>query len=74
MALSRVRGPPRPGKDWVSQQDGATGFPFWYNVDTGEAVWETPRVLQQLAAEANARAGGYGLLPVDQLVRARPSL
>jgi hypothetical protein len=59
------------GKDWVMQRDGATGHPFWLNVDSGEAVWEPPAVLKQLAGEANARAGGFGLLPLDQVVSLR---
>ena len=57
------------GQDWEQRTDGTTGMPFWYNVDTGEALWETPPVLVRSAAERAARRIGFGGLPTALLVR-----
>ncbi|CAB9516050.1 PHOTOPERIOD-INDEPENDENT EARLY FLOWERING 1 [Seminavis robusta] len=43
------------GENWDVREDGRTNAPFWYNTDTGEALWDRPTVLLELEAEADAR-------------------
>lgn len=42
------------GENWSTKIDGMTKLPFWYNEDTGEAIWEKPTVLLELEAEKTA--------------------
>eukprot|EP00804_Cyclotella_cryptica_P000370 CCRYP_008690-RB/>CCRYP_008690-RB protein AED:0.12 eAED:0.19 QI:0/0.90/0.83/1/0.90/0.91/12/164/2166 len=56
------------GQNWSSKKDEASGKCFWYNVDTGEAVWEKPLVLKMLDQEATARSNGWSALPSKPLV------
>jgi hypothetical protein len=41
--------------------------PFWYNDETGEATWDTPRVVIELRAEELAIQQGWSHLPIDPL-------
>jgi E1A-binding protein p400 len=34
------------GESWETRVDGRSGHPFYYNVDTGEAQWDKPALLQ----------------------------
>jgi hypothetical protein len=51
------------GEDWECLQDGQTKLPFWYNKDTGEALWEKPDVLHKLESLDQAQRGGWAWLP-----------
>ena len=39
------------GENWCVRIDALTKHPFWYNTDTGEAIWDKPLVLIELEAE-----------------------
>jgi superfamily II DNA/RNA helicase len=56
------------GENWLSKTDGQTKNPFWYNSDTGEAIWDKPRVLIELEAHDLAQQKGWGSLPIKSLV------
>lgn len=53
------------GAAWETRIDAMTNDPFWYNIDTAEATWLKPLVLQRRDADAEARSGGYGSWPND---------
>jgi len=53
------------GAAWEERVDGASSQQFWYNVDTGEATWLAPRVIQRRDADAAFRAGGFADWPHD---------
>lgn len=55
------------GDDWEIRRDGRTGIPFWYNLDTGEAVWDRPTVIEKRDAERLARSRGFGFLSLPVL-------
>ena len=54
------------GQAWEVRKDGATNLPFWYNVDTGEAVWDKPLALVELEELENA--SGWKEVPMKILV------
>ena len=56
------------GENWSSKIDGLTQKPFWYNADTGEAIWDKPAVLLELEADQLAQQKGWAVLPVKPLV------
>jgi hypothetical protein len=56
------------GESWSSKIDGVTQKPFWYNADTGEAIWNKPTILLQLEANDLALQQGWGFLPIKPLV------
>jgi F-box-like len=56
------------GENWEVRKDSRTDAPFWYNVDTGEALWDKPAVLLELEAEAEARKRRWPCLPMKPLV------
>jgi len=56
------------GENWEIRIDAMTKYPFYYNLDTGEAIWEKPLVLLQLEAEATARENKWKALPHAILV------
>lgn len=56
------------GENWTSKTDGMTNKPFWYNVDTGEAVWDKPLVLVALEADKLAHKKLWAALPMKPLV------
>jgi len=51
------------GENWSMKIDGRTKYPFWYNSDTGEAVWDRPKILTELEAEDLGRKEGWCCLP-----------
>jgi superfamily II DNA/RNA helicase len=55
------------GENWVQKVDGQSKHPFWYNEDTGEAIWDTPSVIIELQAEAVASQNGWGSLQIKIL-------
>ena len=55
------------GENWSSKIDGTTKNPFWYNSDTGEAIWDKPLVLIELEAEERARRERWMALPLKPL-------
>ena len=57
------------GQNWNIKIEERTGKAFWYNTDTGEALWEKPQVLKMLEAEEVARAEGWAALPSKPLVK-----
>ena len=57
------------GENWETKVEERSGKPFWYNVDTGEAMWGKPLLLQMLEAEEVARADGWAALPPISLVK-----
>jgi hypothetical protein len=56
------------GENWVTKIEQLSGKSFWYNSDTGEAIWEKPPVLKTLEAERIAIAEGWTALPSKPLV------
>lgn len=55
------------GEDWEQKFD-LTQTPFWYNVDTGEAVWEKPKVLIEMDAFSLAYQEKWCSLPIRSLI------
>jgi hypothetical protein len=56
------------GEAWEERKDGVSDLPFWYNIDTGEARWEKPTVLEELEAFDLATEKGFGALPMRSLL------
>lgn len=42
------------GENWSRKIEKQSGFPFWYNEDTGEAQWDTPKVIYEREARVRA--------------------
>jgi hypothetical protein len=57
------------GEVWLTKTDGVTKKPFWYNADTGEALWDRPLVLMELEAHDLAREQGWLAMPRKPLVK-----
>lgn len=55
------------GENWSQQIDGLTKKLFWYNQDTGEAIWEKPKVILDLEADELAIKEGWSMLPMEPL-------
>ena len=68
---SRLRGEKKrrklTGENWEIRTDGKTQLPFWYNADTGEAIWDKPKVLIDLDAEERARKRIWNAIPIKPL-------
>ncbi|KAL3922930.1 MAG: hypothetical protein SGILL_001943 [Bacillariaceae sp.] len=56
------------GENWSQRVDGLTQKLFWYNEDTGEAVWDIPHVVANLRADDAATKEGWAKLPFAPLV------
>ena len=56
------------GENWGTEIDGRTKLPFWYNSDTGEAVWDKPKILVELEEEKLAQELRWNALPVKPLI------
>mmetsp|Transcript_24167 Transcript_24167/g.54927 ORF Transcript_24167/g.54927 Transcript_24167/m.54927 type:complete len:676 (+) Transcript_24167:647-2674(+) len=56
------------GKNWEVLIDGKTQKPFWQNSDTGEAIWDTPKVILELEAEKLARTHNWNALMMKPLL------
>lgn len=57
------------GENWDVRVDSLSSHPFYYNVDTGEAVWEKPSVLRDLEAYELANEKLWVATPLQPLVR-----
>jgi superfamily II DNA/RNA helicase len=55
------------GEDWSSKIDGTSKKSFWYNADSGEAIWDKPALLWELEAEKQAHRQGWSAMPVKPL-------
>jgi superfamily II DNA/RNA helicase len=56
------------GENWEAKVDGASQLPFWYNSDTGEALWDKPRILLELEELDLASEKGWIATPMKALV------
>jgi len=56
------------GENWSTQIDGRTKLPFWYNSDTGEAVWDKPKILNELHEEEIAQERLWNAVPIKPLI------
>lgn len=56
------------GENWVEKIDGPSQCPFWYDEDTGEAIWEKPKILLQLEADALAAEKKWNAMPFKPLI------
>jgi len=57
------------GEDWETRIDGKSKHPFWYNSDTGEAVWDKPKSLVELHAEEVAHDKKWNAIPINPLTK-----
>ncbi|KAL7565038.1 hypothetical protein ACA910_020749 [Epithemia clementina (nom. ined.)] len=57
------------GENWETRIDARYKANFWYNVDTGEAIWDKPRVLVELEEYETAHEKKWSLLPLKPLIR-----
>ena len=55
------------GENWVTKIDGLTKAPFYYNEDTGEAMWDKPLVLLDIEADHLAHEKGWAAMPINPL-------
>jgi len=56
------------GENWCTKIDGVTKYPFWYNEDTGEAIWEKPKLLIELEADQVASEKRWSALSYKPLL------
>jgi parallel beta-helix repeat protein len=56
------------GENWEERLDALTKLPFWYNVDTGEAIWEKPRILHEIEADEIAYEKKWNAMPLKPLI------
>ena len=56
------------GENWGVRTDEVSGRPFWFNSDTGEAIWDKPAVLLDLEAHELALQNKWAAFPVKCLV------
>lgn len=56
------------GENWETRIDALSKHPFWYNTDTGEAVWDKPNLLLELEAYELANKQKWAAMPLNPLV------
>jgi hypothetical protein len=56
------------GENWESRADAVTQNPFWYNIDTGEALWDKPKVLLEMEAYDLAYQRKWAAMPIKPMV------
>lgn len=56
------------GENWQSRADAVTQNLFWYNIDTGEALWDKPKVLLEMEAYELAQQNMWAAMPTKPLV------
>jgi hypothetical protein len=56
------------GEDWECKIDEASQHLFWYSIDTGEAVWDKPKVIVEMEAYDLANQQGWAFLPIKPLI------
>jgi len=57
------------GEDWEPREDAITNQQFWYNIDTGEALWDKPKVLVEMEEYELAYKGGWSAMPMKNLIK-----
>ncbi|CAN0293916.1 unnamed protein product, partial [Ectocarpus fasciculatus] len=57
------------GDAWELRPDAVSKMPFWYNRDTGEAIWDKPHVVAAREAHAKALEEKYSGLPQPLLLK-----
>lgn len=57
------------GSAWEVRVDAVTSSPFWYNVDTAEATWLKPLVIQRRDSYIKASRGGFANWPKEISLR-----
>lgn len=55
------------GENWGVRTDQLSGRPYWYNSDTGEAIWDKPTILLDLEAHEYALQNKWGAFPIKPL-------
>jgi len=55
------------GENWTTKIDGKSKLPFWYNSDTGEAIWEKPKVINELEEYERANQKQWNAVPLKSL-------
>ena len=55
------------GAGWTNMIDATTGFPFWYNEDTGEASYGLPKEIEAKEIYHSALEKGFAGLPLRVL-------
>jgi len=56
------------GGNWSTKIDGTSNQPFWYNSDTGESIWDKPKVLVEAEADEFAHQKQWNAVPLKPLV------
>jgi len=57
------------GENWTTKIDGVTKLPFWYNCDTGEAIWNKPKILVELEEYELAEKRHWNAMPLKPLAK-----
>lgn len=57
------------GENWECRTDEIIQHAYWYNVDTGEAVWEKPRVVLEMEAYSLAYERKWDAIPMKPLIQ-----
>lgn len=56
------------GENWELRSEALTKYPFWYNIDTGEGLWDKPATLLELEAYEKAQENLYAAMPMKPLI------
>lgn len=56
------------GDDWECREEALSKQKFWYNIDTGEALWDKPKVLCEMEEYELAYQKGWSALPYKNLL------
>lgn len=56
------------GENWSIEIDGKSNLPFYYNCDTGEAIWNKPKILLELEGYDLASKHLWNAVPLKPLV------
>ena len=56
------------GENWCTKIDGRTNLPFWYNIDSGEATWDEPKIITELKEYELADNLIWNGLPIKPLL------
>jgi len=57
------------GENWSAETDGKSKLPFWYNSDTGEALWYKPLILLDIEEYERATELFWNATPLKPLVK-----
>jgi E1A-binding protein p400 len=56
------------GENWCTKIDGRSNLPFWYNIDSGEATWDEPKIITELKEYEQAEKLIWNGLPIKSLL------